>query len=707
MGLITSIRKRLWLVTVLMAIALLGFIVMDMTTGKSGSLFNNSNTLGKVAGKSLDWTEFQRKENVLYQNSNVDYYGRKEYMWEQFVEEALLDKEAKNNGLGVSESEMNELQFGNNISPIVERNFRDPNTGAVNRDQLAQFKANMDNGQLPPQAKEFWKIQEEEIKKDRMYSKLNTIIQSALYQPDFMIEKNLKDGNTKMKLLYSKIPYSAVKDEDVKITDEDLKNYLKKNPGKFTNLEETRDLNYVVININPTAEDSTIIRNLLEEKKTAFNTIQNDSNYIVSNFGKWDEKLYKEAELSPLNSKALFSAPKGTVVGPYIEDGEMRIAKILDRKMIPDSVQSRHILVQVKTQAEAVAGRRLLDSLQNVLEKGQAKFADLARQYSQDQGSGALGGDLGYSAINRMVKEFNDLIFYKAVPGKYYIIATQFGFHLVEVTNQKFTTKTEGIKLGIIAETIQPGETIIDDLYNKAQDLVQQNRDITSFKKAIEANPSYKLEIEPQIGKSTFKIPSLGEGASSTVRDITRWLYNPSTELGDVSPEVYSLQDEIKKFTNRYIIAAYSAKNPKGTISMDKVRKDATQALTDEFKYNTITKGIPVGVSEITGSYGTYTEVVDTAKDVTLLEGRIGNNKGEYNAVAEISKKGLGGVVGPVKGSNGVYFIKMLEITPSKGGDPKTFKRFYVHPAKNTGMGYLMEAMKKNENIKDLRSKFY
>lgn len=123
MGLISSIRKRLWIVTVLMAMALLGFILMDMNSGKSGALFRNSNNMGTVAGKSLDYTEFQRKEGIMYQNSSVDFYGRKEYLWEQFVEEAILEKESQSNGLGVSESEMNELQFGNNLSPVVERNF--------------------------------------------------------------------------------------------------------------------------------------------------------------------------------------------------------------------------------------------------------------------------------------------------------------------------------------------------------------------------------------------------------------------------------------------------------------------------------------------------------------------------------------------------------------------------------------------------------
>ena len=81
MGMITSIRKRLWVVTVLMALALVGFIVMDMSSGGSASLFNNPDTVGKVAGQTLSWAEFQNTERVLYANSEVDYFGRKDYMW--------------------------------------------------------------------------------------------------------------------------------------------------------------------------------------------------------------------------------------------------------------------------------------------------------------------------------------------------------------------------------------------------------------------------------------------------------------------------------------------------------------------------------------------------------------------------------------------------------------------------------------------------
>jgi peptidyl-prolyl cis-trans isomerase D len=110
MGLISNIRKHLWFVTILIALALIGFIVMDMTTGK-GAIFNNTDTLGKVAGEKINYKDFLQTEKVLYNNTDVDYFGRKEYLWNQYVERILLNKEADNNGTGVSEPELKCISF--------------------------------------------------------------------------------------------------------------------------------------------------------------------------------------------------------------------------------------------------------------------------------------------------------------------------------------------------------------------------------------------------------------------------------------------------------------------------------------------------------------------------------------------------------------------------------------------------------------------
>lgn len=203
MGLITRIRKRLWIVTILMALALAGFIVMDMTSGKSSWFFNNRENVGKVAGQNISWKEFQVTENTLYRNaSDVDYFGRKEYVWNQLIDKAILDKECGENGLGVTDAELKELEFGNNLSPIIQRNFRDPNTGQIAREQLNQFQTGIENNTMPKEAVDFWKIQEKEILRDRMESKLTSLVRGALFMPNFMLERHFLESNEKVDFLF-------------------------------------------------------------------------------------------------------------------------------------------------------------------------------------------------------------------------------------------------------------------------------------------------------------------------------------------------------------------------------------------------------------------------------------------------------------------------------------------------------------------------
>ncbi len=89
-------------------------------------------------------------------------------------------------------------------------------------------------------------------------------------------------------------------------------------------------------------------------------------------------------------------------------------------------VKASHILV--KTEAEA---KQLMQQLQNGDD-----FAKLAKLYSQCP-SGKSGGDLGYFGKGQMVKPFEDAAF-KAQPGQVVgPVKTQFGWHIIKVTDMK------------------------------------------------------------------------------------------------------------------------------------------------------------------------------------------------------------------------------------------------------------------------------
>jgi peptidyl-prolyl cis-trans isomerase D len=188
MALISKIRRNSWILIASLALALGGFVVMDMVNAGTRSR-GNEFTIGTVNGDKLDWNEFQRAERILYPNSTGDVYGQRNYVWNYMVEGKLLQDEADALGFNVGDEEMEELQFGNKLSPVIQRNFRDPNTGQINRQSLEQIKANLGTGKLQPQLEEFWNFQKGEIVKERLQTKLTGLIKKSIYTPTWMAQQ--------------------------------------------------------------------------------------------------------------------------------------------------------------------------------------------------------------------------------------------------------------------------------------------------------------------------------------------------------------------------------------------------------------------------------------------------------------------------------------------------------------------------------------
>ena len=103
----------------------------------------------------------------------------------------------------------------------------------------------------------------------------------------------------------------------------------------------------------------------------------------------------------------------------------------------PEQARSRHILIKTsggaaKTDAEAKAkAEALLKQIQ-----GGANFADLAKKNSEDPGSGAQGGELGFARHGMMVPEFDAAIFSQKI-GETAIVKTQYGYHIIQVEERQ------------------------------------------------------------------------------------------------------------------------------------------------------------------------------------------------------------------------------------------------------------------------------
>jgi len=139
-----------------------------------------------------------------------------------------------------------------------------------------------------------------------------------------------------------------------------------------------------------------------------------------------------------LSVNKVMEAVVSNVPGPTDAEAKDFYAKNPDKFQQGEQVRASHILVRVEPNADAKAKARARGEIDSVLKdlKSGGDFAKLAQQHSQD-GSAAQGGDLGYFPHGQMVPEFDKVAFSLPVGQISGVVATQFGYHVLKVTDKK------------------------------------------------------------------------------------------------------------------------------------------------------------------------------------------------------------------------------------------------------------------------------
>lgn len=94
---------------------------------------------------------------------------------------------------------------------------------------------------------------------------------------------------------------------------------------------------------------------------------------------------------------------------------------------VEEQVEARHILVEDEKTANEIVQK---------LEDGE-DFAELAKEFSTDEGSGAMGGDLGFFTRGKMVPEFEEKAFSLKVGEISEPVKSEYGYHIIEVLDKK------------------------------------------------------------------------------------------------------------------------------------------------------------------------------------------------------------------------------------------------------------------------------
>ena len=704
MSVIQNIRnKYIGLVVGLIVLALIGFLVMDAMQSNVRSIFSGDNTLlASVNGNRIEYKAFealrqQYEENAKQRTkdgviSDAERSQLNDQAWSEILNEQLTGAEMEKLGIDLTDNELRDMLTGPYADPMIKQNFSDPNTGIFDPNRVSQFLSQMAQDKTGQQRAQ-WNTFEEGLIKTRKLTKYTDLITKGVYMPRYMVAKNAQLANSTASLSFVQLPYTMIGDEQVKISDADIKAYMDKNKELFIVQEPIAKAEYVVFDIIPSSDDTAASLGVLNQLKEEFTTTTNNDEFVAKNSEESpNDKFLSEDKLQVSNPSEVMALPVGAVNGPFYFNGAYTMVKVLDKKSLPDSVKASHILIAINEKRSEEQAKATIDSLEAMVKAGTPLEA-LANR-SEDQGSAAKGGDLGYFTAGQMVPEFDEACF-QGKTGDLKVVKTQFGYHLIKITDQR--NFKPAVKLATVTKLLQPGNATIQAAYAQASAFTSEAKDAKSFDATAK-----KMNKDKRIADNITQTQIMVQGLGSA-REVSRWAFENT--VGTVSP-IFNLDDKC-------VIAKLVARVEKGSMAdINAVRPQIESILKREKK--------AVMIAEKAKGKNSLQDIAtlanaDVKRADTLLYVGSGNEAigFEPRVIGAAFNKSLVGKLSPaIPGEQGVFFIQLDKINeapaPQLNNPMITMQsRQMENQMMSQASSYIPYILRKKAKIEDNRHKFY
>jgi peptidyl-prolyl cis-trans isomerase D len=706
MSVIQKIRDKYAAVVIaVIALSLIGFILMDAFVGRGRGVGSSSTVIGKVNGQKIDRNDFEKKielQKTMYGQQAPQREQLVSNVWEQTVDELVMSQEYEKLGLKFTSKELNDVLFGPNAPQWLKQEFTDKQTGQFKVNEAKQYFAQIKKQQNNPNTEMFNEAYIMPTISQGLRVKYMALLGNSTYVPKWMAEKSIADQNAIASFSYVSVPYTSITDSTIKVTDDDVKAYMKGHPESFKQDEASRSVSYVTFNASPSQDDSLAILNKVSTLKQEFAATNDAEAYLgkVGSEAQFFNGYVLGSKMQVPNADSIKHLADGQVFGPYLDGKNYTIAKMIGRRMMPDSAKVRHILIKTGEQgkptlSDSIAKFRI-DSIEAAV-KGGADFNAMVLQYSDDQGSKTTQGEYTFSSqqFANLSKEFAEVAFYGNAGDKKVVKVengSYSGYHYIEVLNQ---TGTEtAYKVAYLAKPVDASQNTINTASNLAAQFASTNRTQKQFE---ENAAKQKLQVlnAADVKQNDYSILGLGEN-----RPFVRWIYDSKT--GDVS-EPFEIND-------KYIVAVITGASEKGTMSVAKARPAAEMMILNEKKaqiiINTKFKG-GATIDAVAQGAGTSVMRADSVSFSQPFIAQIGNEPKLTGAAFNKSLQGK--VSDPIAGSTGVFVIKPEAISAkaNTNNNVEDVRKQMEGQQKQMGGYRSVEALKKAADIKDNRFDFY
>jgi peptidyl-prolyl cis-trans isomerase D len=715
MATLQNIRNRAGiLVAVVIGLALFAFILGDMLGSGSSSMGKRS--VAEINGKGIGVNDYVNREKSLREFYELNAGGQsldaelekqiKQETWRRLIRETIMERSYQKLGLYVSADELKTMITGDQTMglngnpalsephPIIRQMFSNPETGQLNRAVMNNYFSSLDNPQFA-QEKKRWLFIENEIVEEQMNQKYFNLVRKGFQPSSLDLKDYVTESGKSTDFAYISKPFTEIADEDITITDADLKAYYKEHKESFKQ-GASRTFQYVVFEVEPSENDVESARYwtsqiLPEYIRTTGDEIPRYVNGISDE--PFDVRYYTYEELPENIRDSVFNADESYIVGPYREQESYRLSRSFDPQMRADSVRVRHILLSL----QAYGGNRqmmneLADSLLTVINNG-GNFNQIALEYSADESNRAIGGDLGWFTEGNMVTAFNDACFGNN-KGEIVTAETQFGTHIIKIEDQSRPVRK--IQLASVVRHIFASDETNQDYYNRA---VKFRGKATDLEKFTEQAREFGLDprFAPNITKDQQTIPGIEDPTS-----ITKWAY--TSEVNSVS-NIFSQSDD------KYIVAVLTEAREEGFAKPESVHAELTLAVKKEKKAERLVENLNAqlaGVSDL-NQYGTANnENVGEATQIKFANTYVAGVGLEPYIVGASMYLPLDQVSEPLVGESGVFVIAVTNRTEplpaeAENLDAKSRLKYSLESRSNyDAYNALVDAAKVEDNRLDI-----
>ena len=713
MAALGKIRSKGVFLICIVGFALFAFIAEELVRSCESTQNESRQRVGEVNGDKISVQEFQKLvdeyTNVIKMTQGRDNLTDeelnqiKDVVWNTFVQNEIIGKEAEKLGLKVTDQELqNVLNQGTNPM-LLQTPFVNQQTGRFDANLLRKFlaeykQAKTSNPQMAEQYQslyDFWSFVEKNMRQQLLVQKYQTLLAGCMLSNPISAKAAYNEENQESDIQLASFAYSSINDNKVTVSDADLKAKYDELKPRFKQYEETRNIKYVDVQVLPSASDRAALNKEVENIKNSL-TEAADPTEVVRKSGSLVTYLgipqTKAAFPSDIAAK-LDSMAVGTVSSPVEnkQDQTINIVKLISKTELPDSVEFRAIQVTGSTPEEAA---KRADSIYVALNGG-AEFEVIAKKYGQTGAKNWMTSAQYQSApsMDSDTKSYIDALNTMAVNELKNIKLSQ-GNIVLQLTDRKALVSK--YVAAVVKKPIEFSKNTYSAAYNKFSQFVSENQSLEQMQKSA-AKYRYNVQDLNDVRNADHYVANI-----RGTRDALKWIFeakeNEVSQLYECGNNDHLLVIVMTK-VNEKGYRGLDDENVKNYIKQEVIRDKKAEMLIAKAKGvknigGAKAKGATIStVNQVTFAAPVF--VQSTGMSEPALSGAVAATaKGKFSAHA-------------VKGYAGVYLFQVnnRRMRPVKFNEKEYEERLsqkYLQYASN-----FMQELYIKANVKDNRYLFF